>query len=119
GLTPAGFVDLVHGIAERVSFPRSEIVLGGDHLGPSPWRRLPSEEALAKAEAMVAAYVEAGFAKIHLDTSMGCRDEPDYVPGELAAERAARLAVVAERARAEKTASIRYVIGTEVPAPGG
>ena len=32
---------------------------------------------MARAEAMVAAYVEAGFEKIHLDTSMGCAGEPN------------------------------------------
>ena len=31
---------------------------------------------MARAEAMVAAYVEAGFGKIHLDASMGCAGEP-------------------------------------------
>jgi D-tagatose-bisphosphate aldolase class II non-catalytic subunit len=119
GLTPADFRRLVHSIADSVSFPRNEIVLGGDHLGPSPWRHLAAEEAMAQAEAMVAAYVGAGFEKVHLDASMGCRGEPDYVPAELAARRAARLAVVAEKTGATAGANLRYVIGTEVPTPGG
>ncbi|MGZ4398086.1 MAG: class II D-tagatose-bisphosphate aldolase non-catalytic subunit, partial [Gaiellaceae bacterium] len=71
------------------------------------------------AEAMVAAYVSAGFEKIHLDTSMGCRGEPECVPAELAATRAARLAVVAESAAAATGTKLRYVVGTEVPTPGG
>ena len=102
GLTPDDFLNLVHDVAERISFPRSEIVLGGDHLGPNPWRRLVAEEAMAQAEAMVAAYVAAGFEKIHLDTSMGCQGEPDCIPSELAARRAAQLAVVAEQAGAAR-----------------
>ena len=118
GMTPADFRNLVHDVAGRVSFPRSEIVLGGDHLGPNPWRHLAAEQAMAQAEAMVAAYVDAGFEKIHLDTSMGCQGEPDYVSAELAARRAARLAVVAEKTGAPG-ANLRYVVGTEVPAPGG
>ncbi len=119
GLTPADFVNLVQDVAGTISFPCSEIVLGGDHLGPSPWRHLAAEEALAEAEAMVAAYVDAGFEKIHLDTSMGCKGEPDCIPAELAAARAAQLAVVAERAGAAANADLRYVVGTEVPTPGG
>ncbi len=119
GLTPAAFRDFVYDIAEKVSFPRERILLGGDHLGPNPWRDLPVEEAMREAELMVRAYVEAGFEKIHLDTSMGCRNEEDYVPPEVTAERAAGLAVVAEGAAAREGTTLRYVIGTEVPAPGG
>jgi D-tagatose-bisphosphate aldolase class II non-catalytic subunit len=119
GLTPAGFRDFVHDIAERVSFPRGRVVLGGDHLGPNPWRHLTPEDAMTQAEAMVAAYVGAGFEKIHLDTSMGCRGEPECVPADLAAKRAARLAVVAEKAAAATGTKPRYVVGTEVPTPGG
>ncbi|MGP8223371.1 MAG: D-tagatose-bisphosphate aldolase, class II, non-catalytic subunit, partial [Acidimicrobiales bacterium] len=119
GLTPAAFRDHVHRIADEVGFPRQQIVLGGDHLGPNPWRHLPAEAALAQAEAMVAAYVAAGYEKIHIDTSMGCQGEPDHLPDAVTAERAARLAVVAEAAAADATRRPRYVIGTEVPVPGG
>jgi len=119
GLTPAGFRDLVYSIADRTSFPRQRVMLGGDHLGPSPWRHLPVEEAMAQAESMVAAYVDAGFEKIHLDTSMGCQGEPSYVPAPLTAKRAARLAVVAQKVGAAQASHLRFVIGTEVPAPGG
>lgn len=41
GMTPADFVAFVHGIAERVGFPRQRIILGGDHLGPNPWSGEP------------------------------------------------------------------------------
>ena len=119
GMTPADFVNLVQDVAGAISFPCTEIVLGGDHLGPSPWRHLAAEEAMAQAEAMVAAYVGAGFEKIHLDTSMGCKGEPDCIPSELAAARAAQLAVVAEMAGAATNTDLRYVVGTEVPTPGG
>ena len=119
GLTPVAFRDQVHRIADQVGFPRRDIVLGGDHLGPSPWRHLPAEAALGQAEAMVAAYVAAGYEKIHLDTSMGCQGEPDHLPDSVTAERAARLAVIAQAVAADTSTAPRYVIGTEVPVPGG
>jgi D-tagatose-bisphosphate aldolase class II non-catalytic subunit len=119
GLTPAAFRDEVQGIADRVELPREKIVFGGDHLGPSPWRRLPAEKAMEEAAKMVAAYVAAGYEKIHLDTSMGCQDEPEQVGDLIAAERAAKLAVVAEGAAAARGYRPSYVIGTEVPTPGG
>ncbi|MGH9105352.1 MAG: PfkB family carbohydrate kinase [Acidimicrobiales bacterium] len=120
GLTPATFHDQVRSIADRLGFPGERVMLGGDHLGPNPWRRQPSERALAEAEQMVAAYVSAGYEKIHLDTSMGCEGEPAHLGDELTAGRAARLAVAAERAaEVAGAAPPRYVIGTEVPVPGG
>ena len=120
GMTPADFRRMVEDIARTVGYDPTRLVLGGDHLGPNPWRTLDAETALGKAEAMVAAYVAAGFAKIHLDPSMGCRGEPAALGDALVAERAARLAVVAEQsAREADLPPPVYVVGTEVPAPGG
>ena len=120
GMTPADFRDYVFGIAERVGFAREQIILGGDHLGPNPWKDLDAEEALRRAEAMVAAFVEAGYVKIHLDASMGCKGEPAGLSDEVTAGRAARLARAAEDAAARAgTERPFYIIGTEVPIPGG
>ncbi len=120
GMTPAEFRRFVEGIATEVGFDAGRLILGGDHLGPNPWKHLPSEDALARAEAMVAAYVRAGFTKIHLDTSMGCAGEAEALPDQITATRAARLAAVSEAAAAGSGfAAPVYVIGTEVPIPGG
>ena len=119
GMTPADFRRFVEAIAEEVGFPLDRLILGGDHLGPNPWRSLPAEEAMARAEAMVAAFVAAGFRKLHLDTSMGCAGEPAALPDALTAERAVRLAQVAEAQSGEAKPRAVYIIGTEVPPPGG
>ncbi|MGO6684042.1 class II D-tagatose-bisphosphate aldolase non-catalytic subunit, partial [Rhizobium leguminosarum] len=74
----------------------------------------------AEAEKMVAAYVDAGFRKIHLDASMGCKGEPVALDDEPTAHRAARLAAVAEASAKKRGGAMPvYVIGTEVPPPGG
>jgi D-tagatose-bisphosphate aldolase class II non-catalytic subunit len=117
GMTPAMFRDFVLEIAAKVGVPAERVLLGGDHLGPNPWRRLPAAQAMEKAEAMIAAYAAAGFAKLHLDASMGCAGEPAALPDAVAAGRAARLARVAEASKAGSEPV--YVIGTEVPTPGG
>lgn len=120
GMTPFDFAALVGRLAEIERCPADSIVLGGDHLGPNPWRDRPAEEALSEAERMVEAYVAAGFRKVHLDASMGCAGEPVALYDATTAGRAARLAAAAERAAAE--AGVRppvYIIGTEVPPPGG
>ncbi|WP_223252171.1 class II D-tagatose-bisphosphate aldolase non-catalytic subunit [Paracoccus mutanolyticus] len=48
GMTPADFADCVHDIAARVGFPPDRLILGGDHLGPNPWKDLPAEQAMAR-----------------------------------------------------------------------
>jgi D-tagatose-1,6-bisphosphate aldolase subunit GatZ/KbaZ len=120
GMKPAGFRDFVFGIAERAGFDRRGIILGGDHLGPNPWTALPASEAMQAAEGMVAAYVAAGFRKIHLDCSMPCADDPARLADVVVAARAARLCAAAEAAWEQAGGEPPvYVIGTEVPAPGG
>ena len=116
GMTPAGFRDFVHAIADRVAVPRGRIMLGGDHLGPNPWRKRPADEAMRAAVAMVEAYAAAGYEKLHLDCSMGCAGEPEALADAVVAARAATLARAAEAAA---PAAPVYVIGTEVPTPGG
>jgi D-tagatose-1,6-bisphosphate aldolase subunit GatZ/KbaZ len=118
GMTPADFVDFVRGIAQRVGFDAAHIVLGGDHLGPNPWTSLPPDAAMAKACVMVAAYVAAGFRKIHLDCSMSCAGDPAPLPEAEIVRRAVRLAQAAESACGDGEPPV-YVIGTEVPVPGG
>jgi len=120
GMTPADFVAFVHGIAAKVGFDPARIVLGGDHLGPNPWTALDAEAAMAKAEVMVGAYVAAGFRKIHLDCSMACANDPEPLPEAEIVKRAVRLCLASEAAwqQAGGEAPV-YVIGTEVPVPGG
>jgi D-tagatose-1,6-bisphosphate aldolase subunit GatZ/KbaZ len=120
GMTPADFRRFVEDIAARVGFDTKRLILGGDHLGPNPWKHLPAEEALLKSDVMIDAFVRAGFTKIHLDTSMGCAGEPVALPDAVTAERAARLAKVSETAAREAGYDLPvYIIGTEVPIPGG
>jgi D-tagatose-1,6-bisphosphate aldolase subunit GatZ/KbaZ len=121
GLRPADFRELVYSIADACEFPRQRIVLGGDHLAPNRWQKEPAESAMAKAEDLVAAYVQAGYSKIHIDCSMSCAGDPVPAGDDLVATRTARLVRVAEdtAARAGITHDLLYVIGTEVPVPGG
>ncbi len=120
GMTPAAFRRFVMNIAARLQVPREAVLLGGDHLGPNYWRTEPAEQAMAKSELMIEQYVEAGFRKIHLDCSMSCAGDPTPLPEPLVAARAARLCAAAERAwsRAGDEPPV-YIIGTEVPVPGG
>jgi D-tagatose-1,6-bisphosphate aldolase subunit GatZ/KbaZ len=123
GQTPADFARTVQDLARALDFPFERVLLGGDHLGPFPHQGLPSDAAMAKAREMVRAYVLAGFAKIHLDASMRCADDPlGALSPRTATERTAELCAVAEAAQAERPAGSTpplYIVGTEVPTPGG
>ena len=125
GITPSVFSATVRQIAEASGFPVDRLLLGGDHLGPWPWRAEPAESAMAKARELVRACVRAGYQKIHLDASMPLGGDRASGRGALdpavAAAREAELAAAAEEAREAGGVhdSPVYVIGTEVPVPGG
>lgn len=118
GLRPSDFIAFVYGLADAAGVARGRIIFGGDHLGPQAWRKGSAEAAMAKARVMVAEYVRAGFTKIHLDCSEGCAGEPAQLGDVVAAARAADLAAAA-LAAAPDPAALIFVIGTEVPPPGG
>jgi D-tagatose-bisphosphate aldolase class II non-catalytic subunit len=119
GMRPADFATLVRASAQRANIPSAAVILGGDHLGPQPWRNEPADAAMRKALELVEAFVRAGFEKIHLDCSMRCADDPEVLAEATIAERAARMAVAAEAAARDIGTRPIYVIGTEVPPPGG
>ena len=126
GQTPEQFVDFVREIAASMKFPPERIVFGGDHLGPHVWRDERASSAMPKAEALVGVCVLAGYTKIHLDASMHLADDPGDRRGppaaEIVSQRAAELCQAAEDAYAKMppgSPAPLYVIGTEVPIPGG
>jgi D-tagatose-1,6-bisphosphate aldolase subunit GatZ/KbaZ len=123
GMRPADFAAHVEAIARRNGLPLERILLGGDHLGPSAWQEQPAEAAMSKAVQLIRAYAAAGFIKLHLDASMPLGDDDPARPLdlEISARRLAVLAKAAEQARAGiGSASLPcYVVGTDVPTPGG
>jgi len=127
GMQPAEFKNFVFEIAEKVHFPKEKIILGGDHLGPIIWKNEPTQTALKKAIDLITSYVYAGFTKIHIDTSMHLADDDSSkrLDTTTIASRGAILCKAAEKAYQdlkEKDSSAIppvYVIGSEVPIPGG
>lgn len=127
GMKPADFRDFVYEIADRADYPHDRIVLGGDHLGPLTWVNENEADAMEKAETLVKLFVEAGYKKIHLDTSMRVADDPTDKPltDETVAKRGARLYQACEDSYQEllkKNPNEKrpvFIIGSEVPIPGG
>lgn len=117
GMKPVDFRDFVYRIAEKVELSNDRIILGGDHLGPLTWSELPEHKAMTNAHVLIRQYCEAGFTKIHIDTSMHLADDDrnEPVPLKKVASRGSRLCETAKEYGAEPV----YVIGSEVPVPGG
>ena len=70
GMEPKDFAHWIETLAGEMGMPMNNIILGGDHLGPLVWRKENADTAMEKAETLVRLFVEAGFKKIHIDTSM-------------------------------------------------
>lgn len=120
-MKPGDFAGYVFEISQRFGFPEDKLVLGGDHLGPYPWRKMPSQMAMAESETLIHDYVAAGFRKIHIDTSVPCSDDQGSraLTRTEMAKRAARMCKIAENTISKQDEPPLYVIGSEVPAPGG
>jgi D-tagatose-1,6-bisphosphate aldolase subunit GatZ/KbaZ len=122
GVTPAGFAAQVRDLAAAGGLPPDHLVLGGDHLGPYPWRAEPAGTAMAKARQLVRACVLAGYTKIHLDPSVPLGGDAHPLDERVVLARTVELCGAAEEASAELPGDAPgplYVIGTEVPRPGG
>src|SRR6266496_3703408 len=123
GQAPQEFARSIWLAAKQAGLAADQVLLGGDHLGPFPWRNQDASIAMQKACELVHACVLAGYQKIHLDAGMPCADDlQNPLDARIVAQRAAVLAEAAERAFAQLPTGSDppvYVIGTEVPAPGG
>ena len=126
GMLPSDFREFVKSVAVATNFPEPRIILGGDHLGPHVWQREPAHSAMEKARELVRSCVQAGYTKIHLDASMRCADDPGDqntpLDDRVVTERSVDLCLAAEAAYSEMpkgSPAPVYVIGTEVPIPGG
>ena len=127
GMTPAQYAEMVKKIAAEEKVSADHYILGGDHLGPLTRCGEVEEDAMQFSRELVRQYVLAGFAKIHIDTSMRLASDDPNAPlaVEVCARRGAELAAVVWEAYAElkKTEPNAprpcLVIGSEVPIPGG
>jgi D-tagatose-1,6-bisphosphate aldolase subunit GatZ/KbaZ len=122
GSTPSQFAAQIRQAAQKAGLTAARVLLGSDHLGPYCWRSEPAATAMANACELSAQSVRAGYQKIHLDASMPCGGDPAALPETVVAERTAMLCQAAEESFASlPSGSPRplYVIGTEVPVPGG
>lgn len=127
GMTPKDFASFAAKTAAEHGLDTNRLLLGGDHLGPLTWAREDEPSAMNKAAELIRQYVFAGFTKIHIDTSMKLASDPPELAlaDEVIARRGAELCYAAEeaykelRGKDESALAPVYVVGSEVPTPGG
>lgn len=127
GMKPADFIQFVQKLAKEEDFDTNRLIFGGDHLGPLTFAHYEAEKAMQESEELIRQYVLAGFTKIHIDTSMKVASDPEDIrlSDEIIANRGSRLARIAEAAYRERLKDFPdsihpvYVVGSEVPIPGG
>ena len=127
GMKPIDFKQYMYDLCDVNNFPKDQVILGGDHLGPLTFRNLTTEQAMENSKELVRQYVLAGFTKIHIDTSMPLKEdmEQNSFSDDVIADRAGILCKVCEEAYVELLKQDKnavhpvYVIGSEVPVPGG
>lgn len=126
-MKPVDFTKYVYRIADKIGFSREHIIIGGDHMGPLPWSHLPAHQAMEKACDLVRLCIKAGYKKIHLDTSMYLGDDDKSLPLDnfVIAQRGVTLYQECQKAYQEMLLENPdeippvYIIGSEVPIPGG
>lgn len=127
GMLPNDFINFVYDLAKEENFPLDKLFLGGDHLGPLTWSKDDEKTAMEKAKILVWDFVLAGFTKIHLDTSMKLADDDKdmKLSTEIIASRGIELMKECELAYVERLKKYPdsippiYILGSEVPIPGG
>lgn len=124
GMEPEDFRVYADRIARRVGLDGDKLILGGDHLGPLVWAGQSAECAMENASELVRRFVRAGFSKIHIDASMRLGGDPEEgrMSQELVARRTVELIAAAQEASLEEGRCEYppvYVVGSEVPIPGG
>jgi len=127
GMKPKEFVDYIKDLVKECNYDMNKVILGGDHLGPLTWIDKNEQIAMENAKELIRQFVLAGFTKIHIDTSMKVADDDkdNILSTETIARRGALLCNESEKAFKQlskenpNTFAPVYVIGSEVPTPGG
>ena len=73
--TPKQFSKEIINIAKKIRLKKTNLLLGGDHLGPLPWVKKNFKISLKNSINLINNFVESNYCKIHIDTSVKCLDD--------------------------------------------
>jgi D-tagatose-1,6-bisphosphate aldolase subunit GatZ/KbaZ len=113
--TPKLFVKKINKLRKKIKLNKSQLFLGGDHLGPLPWKNNTNETALKKSINLINNFLNEKFDKIHIDTSIKCKNDK-FINNEIIFDRTCK--VLNSTIIKKKIENKFLVIGTEVPLSG-
>ncbi len=112
--TPRKFTNFINNIAMKIKLNKKNIFLGGDHLGPMPWKNLNSNLALKNSVKLINQYIDNKFNKIHIDTSIKCKNDKTF-NSQIKFNRTKK---ILEKIKLKNKSNIFFVVGSEVPISG-
>ena len=113
--TPKLFVKKINKLRKKIKLNQSQLFLGGDHLGPLPWKNNTNKTALKKSIKLINKFLNEKFDKIHIDTSIKCKND-ELINNEIIFDRTCK--ILNSPIIKKKIDNKFLVIGTEVPLSG-
>ena len=114
-LKPSNFKKKVEKLAKKISFPKKNIIFGGDHLGPLPWKNLDYKIAMDRGEKLVSLYFKSKFKKLHIDTTMKLKNDKVFNKQIIKA----RSEKILSNLNHKYSNKLIFILGSEVPPAGG
>ena len=115
GLEPKQFKKKIEKLCKLVKLPSRQLIIGGDHLGPLPWKNINTKSAMKNAKVLVKKCLKAKYNKIHIDTAIICKDEKNINRNIIVN----RCEDILKSISKKDLKNIFLVVGTEVPFAGG
>ena len=75
GKTPINFYTNLKKILKKNNFNSQNLYVGGDHLGPLPWKNKNGKIAMNNSIKLINNCLDSKYTKIHVDTSIKCSNE--------------------------------------------
>ena len=113
--SPKTFIKEVNNLRKKIKLDQSQLFLGGDHLGPLPWKNNSNKMALDNSINLINKFLNENFDKIHIDTSIKCKNDK-FINSEIIFDRTIK---ILNSSNIKKKIKNKFlIIGTEVPLSG-
>ena len=113
--TPKLFINEIFKMQKKINFDKKKLFLGGDHLGPLPWKNNNSHTAIKNSVKLIDSFLKEKFCKIHIDTSIKCKNDK-HIDNDIIFNRTNQ--ILRNPAIFKKIKDRFIIIGTEVPLSG-
>lgn len=115
GLTPKNFIKKLKKLQNFFSISNDNIIVGGDHLGPIPWKEKNERTAIKNSIKLIDEKIKSGYKKIHIDTTIKLKNDLILDKNKIFR----RLKKIFLAVSKKNLKEIYFVFGSEVPAAGG